>query len=162
MASRTRSTRSGGRSADPPHLLRMITWTRLRNSPRPKHGEQVARCSAITMARPRGSSPSMNASRSLSTWSQSSPYKATLPHYIPQPLLESPSSPMQARHHRAHGDVEDLGDLLVGEPLHVRQEDGQAELLRQGRQRVLDVLVGEGRRVLLGNEGDGPLQKTSL
>src|SRR5919202_5289352 len=46
---------------------------------------------------------------------------------LPQPLLKQLSSAMQAAHHRSDGDVEDIGDLLVGEALHVGQEHGHPE-----------------------------------
>ena len=43
--------------------------------------------------------------------------------------------------HGAELGVQDLGDLLVGEPLDVAEHDGGPEVGRQGRQRALDVVV---------------------
>src|SRR5580765_7963375 len=60
-----------------------------------------------------------------------------------QPTLQAFSSPVEPRHHRADGDVEDLGDLLVREVLDVGEQDGQAEVLREVFQRPLDLVVGE-------------------
>src|SRR5690606_23353658 len=50
---------------------------------------------------------------------------------VEQRLLQRLSSPVQPAHHGADGDVEDLGDLLVGEALDVGQQDGHAEVLRE-------------------------------
>src|SRR6266508_4953155 len=41
--------------------------------------------------------------------------------------FERLSSPMQAAHHRADRDVEDLGDLLVRETLDVGEQHGKPE-----------------------------------
>src|SRR5919106_4842148 len=60
-----------------------------------------------------------------------------------QPLLERLSSPMETTHHRTNRDVEDLGDLLVGEPLDVGQQHRHAEVLGQRLQRLLHLGVGE-------------------
>ena len=47
---------------------------------------------------------------------------ASLDGELIQLLLHRLSSPVEAGHHRADRDVEDLGDLLVGEPLDVGQQ----------------------------------------
>ena len=41
-----------------------------------------------------------------------------------QRFLQGFSSPMQARHYGAHGNVEDLRNLLITETFHVGKEDG--------------------------------------
>src|SRR5262245_20145404 len=66
-----------------------------------------------------------------------------------QPLLERLSSPMETTHDRSDRDVEDLGDLFVGESLHVRQQHGHPEVLRQRLQRLLHLCVGEPLEELL-------------
>src|SRR4051794_9180767 len=53
--------------------------------------------------------------------------QASVDGELVQPLLERLSSAMQPTHHRPDRDVEDLGDLLVGEALHVGQEDRHPE-----------------------------------
>lgn len=35
---------------------------------------------------------------------------------------------METRHHRPDGDVQDLGNLFVGKPLHVGQQDRHPEV----------------------------------
>ena len=47
-----------------------------------------------------------------------------------QLLLQRLSSPVQPAHHGADRDVEDLGDLLVGEALDVGEQHGHAEAAR--------------------------------
>ena len=60
-----------------------------------------------------------------------------------QRLLHRLSSPVQAGHHGTDRNVEHLGDLLVGESLHVGEQHGQAERLGQVVERLLDVVVGD-------------------
>src|SRR5215204_4334328 len=77
-----------------------------------------------------------------------------------QPLLEPPSSAMEAAHDGSDGDVEDLGDLLVGEALDVGQQDGQSELLGQGLDGLPDLALGQDveELVLGAPAGPGPLE----
>ena len=72
---------------------------------------------------------------------------------------------MQPGHDGPDGRVHDLGDLLVGEALHVRQVDGQAPVLGELAQGVLDVGVRQGVQgeVLRAGQphrvvGGGPVQ----
>src|SRR6476661_3400029 len=58
-----------------------------------------------------------------------------------QPTLQPFSSPMEARHHRADRDVEDLGDLLVREALDVGEQDSDSELLGEILERLLHLVV---------------------
>jgi hypothetical protein len=50
---------------------------------------------------------------------------------------------MQPTHDRTDGNIQDFGDLFVGESLHVRQQYGHAEVLRQRLERFLHLGVGE-------------------
>ena len=50
---------------------------------------------------------------------------------------------MESAHHRSDGNVEDLGDLLVGETFHVGKHDGHAELLGNGLERLFHLGVGD-------------------
>ncbi len=50
---------------------------------------------------------------------------------------------MKPRHHRSDRDVEDLGDLLVGEPLDVGEEHRHPEVLGERLERSLYVTVDE-------------------
>src|SRR5690242_11761382 len=87
---------------------------------------------------------------SQSIWSRSAPHgTADARRQVPflrvfeQPLLQLSSSAMDATHHGADGNVEDLGDLLVGEALDVGEDHGHPELLRQRLEGLLDLVVGE-------------------
>src|SRR5687767_5887815 len=74
---------------------------------------------------------------------------------VVQPLLQRLSSAMQSTHHGTDRDVEDLGDLLVGEALDVGQQDRHPEGLRQGLEGVLHLVVGEElEHRVLGALGD--------
>src|SRR5438045_4123572 len=88
-------------------------------------------------------------------WARSSvtsvPYQPTLDTELEQRALERLSSTMEPAHHRADGNVEDLGDLLVGEALDVGEQHGHAKRLRQRLQRLLHLGVGEEvENLLLG------------
>ena len=50
---------------------------------------------------------------------------------------------MDATHHGSDGNIEDLGDLLVGETLDIGQDHGHPELLRDRLERLLHLVVGE-------------------
>src|SRR5690625_1759451 len=54
-----------------------------------------------------------------------------------------PSS-MQSGHHRPNRGIHDLGNLLVGKPLHVGEVDRQASILGQVGQGLFDDIVTEG------------------
>src|SRR3954447_151316 len=98
-------------------------------------------------------SPSADASACSVT---SVPYQPTLDTELEQRLLQRLSSAMQPTHHRAYRDVEDLGDLFVGETLHIGQQHGHAELLGQGLERLFDVGLGEVvEHLLLGAAAGG-------
>jgi hypothetical protein len=67
---------------------------------------------------------------------------------------------MQPRHHGTDRDVEDLGDLLVREPLHVGEEDREPEVLGQVLEGLLDLVVGEQiEELLLGRQAAGRLER---
>src|SRR3954468_3343790 len=85
-------------------------------------------------------SPSADASACSVT---SVPYQPTLDTELEQRLLQRLSSAMQSTHHRAYRDVEDLGDLFVGETFHVSQQHGHPELLGQRLHRLFDIGLGE-------------------
>src|SRR6266540_6316626 len=132
------------------HFRPTIWRSRRWNSAREKQDRQSDRCPA-TSAAARGSiSPSRYRSSSSSTSSHVISDKASPPHDVPQLLLQGLPSPVQPRHHGPRGDARDLGDLPVAEALHVGEQHGDAERLRQRCQRSLDVLVGQRfeRRVL--------------
>jgi hypothetical protein len=57
---------------------------------------------------------------------------------------------MDARHHRADGDLQDSGDLLVGEVLHVPEHHGAAEALREPVEGAQHLLLTAGELVLGG------------
>ena len=75
-------------------------------------------------------------------------------------LLEEPASPEQATHHRADRDVEDVGDLLVGEVLQVGEDHRQPEVdghRVDGPQHVVgEQPVEEGALRVLGDVGRVP------
>ena len=62
---------------------------------------------------------------------------------LPQPPLKGLSSPVQPRHDGTDRDVEDVGDLLVGETLQIGEEDRDAEVLRQFLHGLLDVRLDQ-------------------
>src|SRR6476661_3679314 len=55
--------------------------------------------------------------------------------------LEQPAAAVQAAHHGADRNVQDLGDLLVGEPFEVGQQHHHPVIRRQLVERLLHVLV---------------------
>src|SRR5829696_1248744 len=69
--------------------------------------------------------------------------QAAVPSVVPEQPLQAPPAPVQPGHHGADRRAHDLRDLLVGETRDVGRVDGQAEVLRQPLERVLDVGVGE-------------------
>src|SRR5437763_2620171 len=69
--------------------------------------------------------------------------EATLPSKLVQPLLQRPSSAMEPTHHRADGNVENFGDLLVGEAFHVSQQHGDPELLGERVEGLFDLALRE-------------------
>ncbi len=77
-----------------------------------------------------------------------------------QPTLQPFSSPVEPTHHGADRDLEDLGDLLVGEALDVGEEHGHPELLRQVLERLLHLRVGEPleQLVLCASTGQSGLE----
>src|SRR5439155_6194305 len=77
-------------------------------------------------------------------------HQAPLLAELVQPLLQRSSSAMQTAHHGADRDIEDIGDLLVGEALDVGQQHSHAELLGEGLDGLLHLGVGEvGQHLLL-------------
>ena len=50
---------------------------------------------------------------------------------------------MESGHHGTDRNVEHLGDLLVGEALHIGEQHGQTERLRKVVERLLDVVIGD-------------------
>src|SRR5205807_5812520 len=86
--------------------------------------------------------------------------EATLPAKLVQPLLQRPSSAMEPAHDGADRNIENLGDLLVGEAFHVAEQNGDSELLGQCVERLFDLALGEVlEHLLLGAlAGGGPLQ----
>jgi len=48
---------------------------------------------------------------------------------------------VQPAHHGTDRDLEDVGDLLVAESLDIGEQDGHAELLRQGLDGLLDLVI---------------------
>src|SRR5436190_7595154 len=86
---------------------------------------------------PRSSSCPLSAGR-LACWLGEEPPITT---ELPQPLLELLSSSMEPAHDGPDRDLHDVGDLLVGEPLDVGEQDGHAELLGQRLERLLHDLV---------------------
>src|SRR4051794_39121993 len=70
-------------------------------------------------------------------------YQPSLHTELEQRLLERLSSTVQPTHHRADGNVEDLGDLLVREPLDIGQQHRHPKLLRQRLDRLLHLGVGD-------------------
>src|SRR5438876_2056075 len=90
--------------------------------------------------------------------------QAACPAKLVQPLLERPSSAVQSAHHRTDGDVEDLGDLLVGETLDVGEEHGHAELLGQLLDRLLHLTLRQvvEQLVLGAAPGGRPLEPAEV
>ena len=65
---------------------------------------------------------------------------------------------VEARFHRAQRDAEDVGDVLIGEPLQVSQNDGHAIVIRKPIDGLTDqtlTLLGfeHQRRIIDGGEG---------
>src|SRR5690606_11321825 len=58
-------------------------------------------------------------------------------------LLQQPSSPVEPALDGPDGGVEHAGDLGVGQPLEVAQDDGLAELVRQPVERVEDRVIDD-------------------
>src|SRR5947209_17864444 len=69
--------------------------------------------------------------------------QATLGGEVVQRLLQRLSSAVQTAHDRTDRDVEDVGDLLVREPLDVGEQHGEAEVLRERLDRFLHLGLGE-------------------
>ena len=61
--------------------------------------------------------------------------------------MQKTLSEVEARFHCAQRDAEDLGDVLIGEPLQVSQNDGHAIVIR----KAIDGLTDQ-TRTLLGFE----------
>ena len=82
--------------------------------------------------------------QSTCSWScsvTSVPYQPTLDTELEQRLLQRLSSAMQTTHHRTDRNLEDVGDLLVGETFDIGEEHGDAELLGQGFEGALHVFL---------------------
>ena len=53
------------------------------------------------------------------------------------------SSPVESAHDRADGNVEDLGDLGVGETLHIGQQNRDAVVVGQVFHRLFHLVIDE-------------------
>src|SRR4051794_3424539 len=82
--------------------------------------------------------------------------QATFGGELVQRLLQRLSSAMQPTHHGTDRDVEDVGDLLVGEALDIGEEDGQPEVLGQRLDRLLDLGLREEVHELVLGAAAGP------
>src|SRR5437763_9714006 len=100
-------------------------------------GAAVSRCAARPSVRRRGTRRGCGLPRCSPVLSHalqlciSVRYQPSLESEFEQRLLQRSSSSMQPTHYRTDRNVEDVGNLLIGEALNIREQHGHAELLGQ-------------------------------